>query len=69
MSLSEKIADIGMDLTFYPLNLAYKAPRELVRFLCFPLAIPFCFVTLLLSLPFMLAMVIAEMWEEAHKEN
>lgn len=66
-SLSEKIGDTGLDLCVYPLSLAHRAPRGIIRFLCFPLAMPFCVITLILSIPFIFAVVIVEMWEEAFR--
>lgn len=61
---SERIYDAGLSLICWPIDalLASRLPR-LLRFALIPLAMLLGFVGVLLSIPFLIAGTVVEMWE------
>lgn len=62
--LSDRIADMGIRVTLFPFDFVsgLKIPKW-CRFALLPVAIPLCFITAILSAPFLAATVLVSFYE------
>ncbi len=65
---SERIFEIGLAVYLSPVFLAEKMPRGIIRFIAILIAIPCCFVTVLLSAPFLLFGTVLQIWEASNDQ-
>lgn len=67
MKTSERIFEAGWSVGFWPLEVADKLPRGIVRFFGYLFALLLGIPCVLMSFPFIVAGTLAEIWEKANR--